>query len=166
MADKDFEIENEPIFPEESHLIIGKILIEYGIIKNLDEEKSKIAKLIQGKENGSKEKNLTVEDFPSVKLANMVADYGYKKITLEKIPARIEKELSLDREKSEKITEELKKNLLDLISFDSKATTRRKRTTTEGNRGFISEDSIRPPVTPSKEDSFSSKKDTYRESLE
>lgn len=166
MANKDFEFENEPIFPDESHLIIGKILTEYGIIKNLDEEKNKIAKLIQGKESDSKEKNLTVDDFPSVKLANIVADYGYKKITLEKLSARIEKELSIDREKSEKITGELKKNLLDSISFGNKANTRKKRTTTQEDRVFISEDRIKPSATPDKEKSFSSKKDTYRESLE
>jgi len=165
MEKENIKIEEDPIFPEESPLIIGGILAGYGLIKSLDEENEKIIELLNDEKKQIEEKNKLLENFPGVKLAKLVADYGYKEISFEKIPLRIEKELNVEQEKAKKIAEDLKAKLLDLITLAkiTEENTEKKAQVTE-NLNLDTEDNQPRNLPTKKRDSL--KKDSYLEPIE
>jgi hypothetical protein len=165
MAKEKIRIEEEPIFPEESSFIIDGLLEKYGLIKNRGEMVKKIADLLKDPTKTAEEKKQGLENFPGAKLAQLVSDYGYKKISFEKIPSQIEKELNVGQEKSEKIAGELKTTLLDLIkTVKSTNPIKEKEISIVGNKK--SERKTKPSIDLPEQKENSFKKDGYREIIE
>lgn len=121
MEKEDVKIEKEPIFPEESSSIIGEILESHGIIASQEEEDKKLIELLGDEKKEFEEINQSIADLPRAKMAKLVADYGYRIVTIEKIPARIEKDFGVDKERAQKITDELKAKVLDLVTLANMA---------------------------------------------
>lgn len=165
MEKENIKIEEELVFPEESSSIIDGLLEKYGLIKNREEETREMMKSLKDPTKKPEEKIKILESFPSAKLAQVVADYGCKKISLEKIPLRIEKELNIETERAKKITEELKTTLFDLIkTVKLIEPIKEKKSSTP--------DAVRPrrktnsPIDIPKKAGGISRKDTYREPIE
>lgn len=165
MEKENIKIEEGPIFPEESSSIIEGLLEKYGLIKSKGEIVKKIADLFKDSTKKPDEKKKILESLPEAKLAKLVADYGYKKVSIEKIPLRIEKDLNISREKAKKMAEELKATLLDLIKTVKPAdlTKEKKAPVAEA---FKPEPKTKPSINLPKEEKDSFKKDTYREPVE
>ncbi|TFG35188.1 MAG: hypothetical protein E4H47_02025 [Parcubacteria group bacterium] len=165
MEKENLKFKEEPIFPEESGSIIDGILEKNGMIRSRDEENKKILEALQDHSKSPEEKIMVLENFPSARVAKIVADYGCKIISLEKIMSRIGKELNIGDEVAKKITDELKVELLDLIKT-SKPAKRAKEIAEPIAEDAAPETKIIPPASVLKKERGVTEKDTYREPIE
>lgn len=111
MEKEFFEIKITDItFPEESGLIIEKILEKYDFKKAQDEgiEKFFASRI-------PKERKEIFENLPGSQISNLVREYAEGKVSLENLPLLLKERLNIPREKAKKIAEELEKKLLILI---------------------------------------------------
>ena len=140
----------EPVFPEESALIIGKILEIYNFLEN---QKEGIKKFIDSK--NPSEKMEIFENLPGARIAKLVRDHSEGKISLELISIRLEKELKISEKTAQQITKDLEKTLLIFI----------KQKPAEEREMLAPEISGTEATLPEKPETLP-KKDVYREPLE
>lgn len=156
MVKENLKNENlEIVFPEESSLVIKKILEGYGLDKI---QKEAIKKFIDlPKEEKLKIGDTVLTNLPGAKISKIVKEYAEGKLDLNKISFRLRNDLNIDETTSEKMANELKTNLLELIqpikSPTAKKIREKKSLTTETSK-------------PKLEKKFSSTKDVYREPVE
>lgn len=141
----------EPIFPEESSLIIEKILEKYGLAAK---QREGIEKFIN-----SDLPIEALEDLPGSKISKLVKDYGEKKISLEGLPILLEKELNVSEKEAKEISKDLEKTLLVFIK---QAPIREKEAETQA----IPIPKEESEITIPEESKTPSKKDVYRELIE
>jgi len=111
MAKENLKIKKpEPIFPEESGLVIKAILEKYELAKIQQEGIEKILK-----SKNPEEKIDTFEKLPGTKISKLVKEYAEGKVSLVEIPSRLSRELNISERKAKQITEELENTLLVLI---------------------------------------------------
>ncbi len=111
MPEENFKKQtSEPVFPEESVLVIEKILEKYGLI---NEEEKGIEKFINS--GVAQEKIEIFENLPGNKISKLVRNYGEKKISLEDLPILLGKELNVSGKEAEEIAKELEETLLIFI---------------------------------------------------
>jgi len=165
MEKENIKTEGEPIFPEESSLIVEKILEKYGLIKNRDELINKISDLYKDSKIKPEERIKVLENLPNAKLARLVTEYSYGKISFEKITSRIEKDFNITKEMAKKMAEELKATLLDLIK-PAKLTKTNKGVASSDIKNIKSQPKNKPSINLPVEKTGSSQEDTYRESIE
>jgi len=144
----------EPIFPEESGLIIGKILEKYGLAA---EQKKGLEKFMNSKT--SQERIEFFENLPGRKMAKLVRDYAEGKVSLENLPLLLEKELNVSEKDAKEISKDLEKTLLVFIK-----------------QGPVEEKEMAPRTVPISEEEpeitipekpkIPSKKDIYREPID
>lgn len=157
MARENFGIKKpEPIptFPEGSGLIIEKILKEYGLAKTQEEG---IEKIIQSKD--FQERLEIFENLPGTKISRLVKEYAEKKVSLENISTRLEKELNISERKAKQIAEELEKSLFIFI----KPIKKEELPPAEVKPEFVPSEE---KIIPEEETKPSPRKDTYREPIE
>lgn len=104
---------SEPIFPEESGLIVEKILEKYGLAAEQNEGIEKFLK-----SNVPEDKREIFENLPGAKIAKLVRDYAEKKISLEDLPLLLEKELNVSEKDARQMANDLKKTILDFIRWE------------------------------------------------
>jgi len=157
----------ELIFPEETVLILEKILKNYGLIKTQENGIEKITESLSSPNVKIKpeERIKIFESLPGTKLSKLVKEYAEKKIPLEKLPLKLKESLNITQKDAEKMAEELKTTLLDLIKT-VKTTELTKEKETPSIESLKSEPEIKPSVSFSKEEKSSFKKDGYREPVE
>lgn len=108
----NFQIKKrELVFPEESGLVIEKILEEHGLTRTQEEGVKKIieSKVLQ-------ERIEIFENLPGTKLSKLVKEYAEGEISLAEIPSRIAEQLNIPEKKAKEIAQDLEKSLLVLIT--------------------------------------------------
>lgn len=100
----------EPAFPEESGLIIEKILKKYGFWKIQWEG---IDKFFESKV--PTDRRNVFESLPGYKISKLVRKYAEGEISLENLPSFLEKELNISSQKAKNIAEELERKLLAFV---------------------------------------------------
>lgn len=100
----------ESIFPEESQLIIEKIVEKHDLMTRQNNAAEMLIKV-----KGGKEQIEIFNNLPGNKIARLVADYSQKKISIEQLPELISKELKVDKMKGKEISKDLKENLLIFV---------------------------------------------------
>lgn len=140
----------QPTFPEESALIIEKILEKYDLAHK---QKEKIKEFLNS------DSLINFDDLPGNKLAKIAKDYGEQKISLKDVPAIIKEKLKLSIKEAEEMAEDLEKSLLIFI----KQVLIKKEKINKW-QGVVSEKE--PKLNESKKSEKSSNKDAYREPIE
>jgi len=139
----------EPIFPEETGLIIRKILEKYGLAES---QKEGIEKFIASE--NPREKREIFENLPGKKIAKAVRDFAEGKVALESLPALLEKNLNISEKVANQIAKDLEKTILLFIK-----------------RGPIEKEKKERPEIPQPEEKLPEKpgppkRDVYREDVE
>jgi hypothetical protein len=98
-------------FPEESKLIVEKILEKYGFAQQQEKDIEKFFNT----ENPTERVEI-FENLPGVKISSLVKEYAVGKISLSQIPSQIAKSLNVSEEKAKQIAQDLEKSLLSLIT--------------------------------------------------
>ena len=149
---------SQPIFPEESSLVIEKILEKYGLAELQQEGIAKISKL--GDFNKASE---LLENLPGTKISRLVKDYAEGKVALETLPLLLEKELNISEKEAEEIARDLEKTLLIFIKQAPVEEVSAEEKETEPQAIPISEEE--PEITISEKPGTPPKKDIYREPI-
>jgi len=149
MVKEEFKKEIEEItFPEESGLIIEKILEKYGLVKVQEDGIERIIK-----SDTPQEKTEIFKNLPGTKISTLIKECAEKKISLEDMSQRLEKELNIPEKEAKKIVDELEKKILIFIE------------NVEEKKLPPSEVSVPKTELPEKPE-ITQKKDTYREQIE
>ncbi len=150
---------SQPVFPEESSLVIEKILEKYGLAELQQEGINKISEL--GDFDKASE---LLENLPGTKIAKLVKEYAEGKVPLENLPSLLEKELNVSKKEAEEISKDLEKTLLVFIEQAPVEEVSVEKKETEPQVIPISEEE--PEITIPEESKTPSKKDVYRELIE
>lgn len=140
---------SEPTFPEDSDLIIEKILTKHNL-KNSQEEG--MERFFESKD--PKERKELFESLPGYKISYLVRKYAESKVSLENLPLLLEERLNISKEDAKEITEELEEKLLVFIKPFKERSVSKKTPIKKEFPGSISERPKSPPT-----------KDRYRESI-
>lgn len=100
---------NEITFPEESGVIIEKILEKYGL-KETDEQA--MNKFFKAKTE--EERARILREAPGAKISLLLREYQKGRVKLEHFPAILKLNLKISTKEAEEITEELKEKILFL----------------------------------------------------
>ena len=100
-----------PVFPEESALIIRKILEKYGLAERDEKETEKLFDTANPKERAK-----IFESLAGVKISGLVKEYAEGKVTLIEVPSQIANRLDISEEKAKQIAQDLEKSLLSLTT--------------------------------------------------
>jgi len=157
MENKEIKNNREIIFPEESSLIIEKILGKYGLME------------VENKKSGDLETSVeddffeTIESLPSVKVAGLVKDCAINKISIESLPSQIEITLGVTKKNAEEIAKKLKEKIIDYakpLDKDEEELPPRRIPSQEIESQTI------VPNTLTEKQKTPPEKDTYRETIE
>ncbi len=171
MIQESFEKNNllDSVFPEETVLVVEKILEKYGLAQTEEEEIEKIFTF-----EGVQKIDEAFEKSPGSKIAGIIREYAEEKISPKDIPSRLEKELNVSLEQAKEITKELEETLFVLIDVEKKKIKKEKDFSSEEPVFEKKDVSIKKPE-PVQEENLSDKeeikpkpvqkKDVYRESI-
>lgn len=148
--EKPESIFSEPFFPNDSNLIIERILEKYGFRKSQEERMEKFFK-----SNIPKERKGLFEGSPGYKISYLVRKYAESEISLENLPLLLGERLNIPKEQAKEIAEELEEKLLVFIKPFKERSISKKKSIEKKLPRSISE---RPKSTPIK--------DRYRETIE
>ncbi|MBI2041405.1 MAG: hypothetical protein HYT20_00095 [Candidatus Nealsonbacteria bacterium] len=129
---RDFDI------PEESSLIITKLLEEYGLQKDQDEG---IKKFIESTGlNAPSERSRIFENLPGTKISGLVMNCVEGKISFKDLPELLGKSLNISKKEAQKMADDLKNQIID----KAKPTEIEKTTTLPAKEEPIREEPPRP----------------------
>ena len=158
MEKENFKIKQSGLtFPEESGLVIEKILEKYGLAKIEEEGIEKIVESFVRPTMDVKKRVEILENLPGAKISKLVKEYAEGKVSLENLYLRLEEELNISKKEAKQIAEELEKTLLIFIK-------------TIKEKGVPSSEIPLPeaeaPTILSEKPKAPPKKDVYREPIE
>lgn len=115
MTNKKSKIESlEPIFPEDTDLIIGKILEKYGLLK---EEEESLEKFFEaGSDDEGKE---IFENSPGFKIASLLRLCAEGKIPLANLPQELAEKLGISLKETKQMADDLEKTILKFIKWET-----------------------------------------------
>ncbi|MBL7150263.1 MAG: hypothetical protein ISS84_01425 [Candidatus Pacebacteria bacterium] len=116
MKRTNFKIKNpELTSTEESGLVIEELLERCGLMKIQKEGIEKIVESFVRPTIDVKKRVEIFENLPGTKISKLVREYTERKVSLENLPLRLEKDLNISEKEAKQIAEGLEKKLLILI---------------------------------------------------
>lgn len=161
MTDKNFKNNlSQPIFPEESGLIIEKILEKYELEK---EQEEGIQRFFDSQIPENRKE--IFENLPGFKISKLLKECAYGEFSLEELSQKLEEVLNISPKEAKQIKDDLQKGILDFIKWE--VTSGEKAGETIIDRGTITElGEEEMEEIGAKEEQRPAVKDTYREPIE
>lgn len=143
---------SRPIFPEESGLIVEKILEKYGLEKKQEEG----SKNFFDSQIPTERKEI-FENLPGFKISKLIKECAEGKVSLANLPQELEQNLNISSKEAKQMADDLQKTILNFIKWEAAS----EEAAAPTGVVELTEEEISP-----KETKKLSQKDVYREIIE